>query len=302
MPGTSSVARLQRAVVLGLAAAALACWWALHEHSPGWALAAAAAVASIHAWVLGLEFILMRSANRHDALACAAPAPTFAAWLREVVHATRIFGWRQPFAWRKVGDWPESGSAGARGIVFVHGYLCNRGFWSPWMREARRRGHPYIAVNLEPVFGSIDEYAPIIDAAVARMVASTGRAPVLVCHSMGGLAARAWRRACGQPSRVARIVTIGSPHGGTWLARFSHVANGRQMRSGSEWLRQLAADEAGDYGCFTCWHADADNIVFPLSTATLPGADNRLVPGAAHVDLAFQPRVIQDTFALVAAR
>jgi hypothetical protein len=33
-------------------------------------------------------------------------------------------------------------------------------------------------------------------------------------------------------------------------------------------------------------------VVIPASTATLPGADNRLVRGAAHVELAFEPRVI----------
>jgi triacylglycerol lipase len=30
----------------------------------------------------------------------------------------------------------------------------------------------------------------------------------------------------------------------------------------------------------------------------LPGADNRFLPGAAHVDLAFRPEVIEHTFTL----
>ncbi|HEY1227506.1 MAG TPA: alpha/beta fold hydrolase, partial [Ramlibacter sp.] len=151
------------------------------------------------------------------------------AWAREVVQVVRVFAWRQPFAWRRCPDRLQ-GADGAAGIVFIHGFVCNRGFWTPWLQEAQRLGHPFTAVNLEPVFGSIDAYVPIIDDTVRRMTAATGRPPLLVCHSMGGLAARAWLRRAAGSTRVSHVVTIASPHQGTWLARFGRTANGRQMR------------------------------------------------------------------------
>jgi hypothetical protein len=40
-------------------------------------------------------------------------------------------------------------------------------------------------------------------------------------------------------------------------------------------------------------------MVFPVSSATLPGADNRLLPGAGHLELAYRPEVIASTFALL---
>src|SRR5690606_35749952 len=97
-----------------------------------------------------------------------------------------------------------------------------------------------------------------------------------------------------------------SPHRGTWLGHFSHVANGRQMRPGCSWLEALAQrerEQAGEhaYRGFVCWYANTDNIVFPASTATLPGADNRHVHGAAHVDLAFHPRVMGESLAMLAS-
>jgi len=117
---------------------------------------------------------------------------------------------------------------------------------------------------------------------------------------MGGLVARAWWRACGQADAVLRVVTIASPHGGTWLARFSHLPNGRQMRQDSDWLQALRAAEPLDRAArFTCWWSDCDNIVMPPSAATWPGADNRFVPGAAHVQLAFHPQVMAGTLALL---
>lgn len=297
MAQASRLARLLQLLVATLVVAAAAwasVWWPGH---PAVAIAGAALILLIHAPVLAVEFMLLQPASKAD------PAPRphmrdlLLAWVREVVQDVRVFAWRQPIAWRHCPD-RLHGSPGARGIVFVHGFVCNRGFWTPWLQEAERRGHPFLAVNLEPVFGSIDAYAPLLDQAVQRMVAATGRPPLLVCHSMGGLAARAWLRHAGDRARVSQVITIASPHQGTWLARFGRTANGRQMRMHGEWLRTLGTEERLDGQRFTCWYSNCDNVVFPPAAATLPGADNRLLPGAAHVDLAFRPEVVAHAFAL----
>lgn len=298
MPPVSSLARLQRAVVLCIAIMALAWLAGMWSHSPAWAIAGAVAIACSHAGLLATQFVLMRHNSRSDPTPQASARQLLRAWMTEAVQAARVFGWRQPFAWRRIADRLEPNAAGCCGIVFIHGFVCNRGFWTPWMREAQERRIPFIAVNLEPVFASIDGYAATVESAVAKLEQVTGRTPVLVCHSMGGLTARAWLRAYCSTHRTVHVVTIGTPHGGTWLARFSHLANGRQMRPGGEWLQALpATNPAREF--FTCWYTNCDNIVFPPSVATLPGADNRLLPGAAHVELAFRKPVIDDTFALV---
>ena len=293
MPARSTLARLQQAFVLALLAAALG--WLLHywPQSPVRALAGALLIAFSYAIVLGLEFMLLRAATPAGETPPSA-AELLRAWWAEVIEVPRVFGWRQPFRWDALDDHLVPELRGRRGAVFVHGFICNRGFWTPWMRDLRARGHAYVAVNLEPVFGSIDSYPDIVDEAVRRVTEATGMPPVLICHSMGGLAARAWLRRPDAASRVHGVITIGTPHHGTWLARFSWRANGRQMQLDSGWLRHLAQDEASRQGVpFTCWFANCDNIVFPVKSATLAGADNRLVRGAAHVDLAFHPEVRQ---------
>jgi pimeloyl-ACP methyl ester carboxylesterase len=258
-----------------------------------------------YALVLGIEFVVAAVVNRHDVVERAGPVALLGAWWEEVQQAPRVFFGRQPFLWRRLPDSSVAPAPNKTAVVLVHGFVCNRGFWLPWMREMRQRGLPYSSVNLEPVFGSIDDYVPLIDQAVRRAHALTGRPPMLVCHSMGGLAARAWRVATPDAdARVAHVVTIGTPHRGTWLARFSHLTNGRQMRQNGDWLRALEQREnqsmpEGAFDRFTCWYSNADNIVFPASTATLAGADNRHVPGVAHVALAFQPTVINATLGLL---
>jgi hypothetical protein len=299
MPRHSAVARLQQAATLVLLVLALGWLVVRWPHSPALAIAGAVAIALAHSFLLALQFTLMVRASRDDP----APRPTagqlLAAWWAEIWQDVWVFGWRQPYRWHALPD-ALPGAPGRAGIVFIHGFVCNRGFWNPWLLEAGKRGHAVVAVNLEPVFGSIDDYAGIIDEAVERVTQATGRPPLLVCHSMGGLAARAWLRTRQACDRVAHVITIGSPHRGTWLARFSHLPNGMQMRLDGQWVTELAAAPVPRPGLFTCWYSNCDNVVFPPATATLPGADNRFEPGAAHVELAFRARVMQSSLALAA--
>ena len=283
------LARLQQTLTLGaLLLASLWAWAFVRAGQPGWALFGAALIVGGYALVLGLEFALLRRAHGSDPAPRASAARLARAWWGEVRSAPAVFCWRQPFFSQR---FPDSTSppvvAGQRGVVLVHGFVCNRGLWNRWLQRLQHDGVPVAAVNLEPVFGSIDDYLPLIEAAVRRIERLTGLAPVVVAHSMGGLALRRWWVEAGNARRVQHAITIGTPHHGTWLARWAVTPNGRQMRLDSRWLLALAAREPADRGAhFTCYYSHCDNIVFPPSTATLTGADNRHLPGVAHVHMA----------------
>ncbi|WP_076998509.1 alpha/beta fold hydrolase [Variovorax sp. KK3] len=291
------VARLQQCIVLAwvLAATAwVAIWW---TSAPVIAMAGVVLMTFAHAAVLAVEFIAARQVSASDPIPRASALQCARAWLAESLIAPRVFCWEQPFRSRAVPDHlPQTN--GRRGVVLIHGFLCNRGFWNPWLRALRERNNAFIAVNLEPVFGSIDHHVTTIDAAVQRVTSATGKPPILICHSMGGLAARAWLRAADGSARVHRIVTIGTPHRGTWLARFGRTANGREMRIGGEWMRRIEGKDAQSVR-FTCWYSNCDNIVFPISTATITGADNRLAHARGHVEMAFVEGLRRDTFDLL---
>jgi len=297
------LARLQRSLVLVLLVAAVA--WALILTGlgyPGWGGAAALLVLLGYALFLGFEFGLLYAVQEPGPAPRARAAELLRAWWGEVVTAPRVFFWRQPFRSRAEPDHVPSQPTGQRGVVLVHGFVCNRGLWNPWMRELRVRNVPFIAVDLEPLFGSIDHYPEIINAAVARLEAATGGPVVLVGHSMGGLAIRAWLRQFDADARVHRVITIGSPHQGTWLARYGHTVNGREMRQRGPWLTALAAAEPAQRARrFTCFYGHCDNIVFPATSGTLPGAENLHVPVTAHVHMAFQPVVFNEVWRWLSA-
>jgi triacylglycerol lipase len=291
------LSRLQQGITLGLLlAAGLWAAWFSFAGSPHLAWVGALLIIFGYALFLALEFAFLRMVNRADPVPQASTKQLLGAWWGEVLTAPQVFCWRQPFRSRSIPDWlPEQPGEASRGIVLVHGFVCNRAVWNPWMTRLRVQGIPYIAVNLEPVFGSIDEYANIIEQAVQQIEAATGREPVVVAHSMGGLAVRAWLNRFAADHRVHRVITVGSPHHGTWMGRFARTRNTREMQLNSTWRQALAEQEPPErHAGFTCFYSHCDNIAFPASTATLPGADNRHVPGVAHVHLLFQNEVFSE--------
>lgn len=288
------LARIQQLIVLTIVAIiAGGAIVAFQLGRPAWALAAPLVFAGGYMAALAIEFAWLRASYDGDSSDRPTIRQLLGAWLSESLIAPRVFGWRQPFRSVAVPDALPAGARGHRGVVLVHGFFCNRGLWNPWMERLAREGIPYVALTLEPPFGSIDRYVDAIDAAVHRLESATGMAPVLVGHSMGGLAIRAWSASADRTARYHRIVTIGTPHAGTWIARHARTPNGVEMKLGSAWLQALGASEGERaHERFTCFWGHCDNIVFPTRGATLQGADNRHVPGTPHVAMAFHPDVL----------
>lgn len=270
--------------------------YALAIHRPGLAAAGVLLILCGYAAILGLEFVLMQAANRRDAFPAASLGEVCRAWLAEVGHAPLVFCWRQPFRSTVYDDRPGT-LVGRRGLILAHGFVCNRGLWNGWYPRLIESGVPFIGVNLEPVFGGIDGYAERIEAAVSTLTAQTGLPPVIVAHSMGGLAVRAWLREAGPRAhvRVHHVVTLGSPHQGTALARWAFSTNGRQMVAAGAWVGDLQQSEPPEIAAhFTCVFSNCDNIVFPTSSALLPNARAVPIAACAHVQMVDHPQAFAE--------
>jgi triacylglycerol lipase len=267
------------------------------------------AVVHVTAASLAIKFILLAIVGRNDP----APRPSWREWWvaygREVWICCIVFGWWQPFRHRALANNLSTKQAAKpqRGIVLVHGYLCNRALWTRWLLRLKTEQRVVIAVDLEPPFGSIGDYMKAINAAVRQVRDATGGLPpVLVGHRMGGLAIRAWwawqhrQGTGGQAAPVHHAITIGTPHHGTWLAAWVLTENGAQMRQHSAWLRELAQYEARIPKLpTTCFYSHCDNIVFPVSTACREEADNRLIRGRGHIDLVHDAQLLRECWVLM---
>lgn len=211
------------------------------------------------------------------------------ALIGETIAKSLSFTIWQPFEpwWMSRDPAPETGRHGP--VLLVHGYLCNRGSWTVMRRLlADRLPNPVFTISLEPPFGRIDDYVPQLDARVSDILAGSGHTKLhLICHSMGGLVARAWLARNQGWSRVASLAMFGSPHHGTELARAGIGHNVRQMVKGNGWLAALEAEEAGLSPAVPVIsvHTENDNLVYPPESANLPWAANIRIEGIGHVQM-----------------
>jgi triacylglycerol lipase len=253
-----------------------------------------AIVVAGYAGGLAIEFWLLRRSYAPDDAERPRIRQLLRAWAIEALVAPRVFLWHQPFRSATEANHLPADAAGKVGVVLVHGFFCNRGIWNPWLRRLRAAAVPFVAVSLEPVFGSIDDYGTTVAEAAAAVEQATGRPPLVVAHSMGGLAARAWLRR-DPTARLHGLVTIATPHAGTRLAGHGRGRNVEQMRHGSAWLTDLQRGDAmTSRTTVLCFWSHCDNIVFPTRSAALPGADNRHLPATPHVSMVFHPAVIEE--------
>jgi triacylglycerol lipase len=285
------IARIQQLVALALLGSTLAAFTlGASDRSPWLGPSWIALIAAGYVAVLVVEFAWLRASyGRNDPLRPGL-SRLLGACVVEAITAPRVFAWRQPFWSHRQPDRVDE-VRGRRGLVLVHGFFCNRGLWNPWLARLRREGVPFVALNLEPIFGSIDDYGRTIDNGVQRLQTATGLAPVVVAHSMGGLAVRAWLAGTDR-ARIHRLITIATPHAGTRLGTRGHGRNVAQMRPDSDWLAQLAArEDPRARERFVCFWSHCDNIVFPTRNATLSGADNRHLEATPHVAMVYHPEV-----------
>lgn len=288
---------------------ALPLYWLIGSRLLGFGPAAAAGFAAIapfatHTAVLGIGFVV--SYHNQHALAGHRHGPRrdwLYAFFREAGVSIRQFYWLMPF--RAQFHLPDPiVPSGLPPIVLVHGYGCNRGLWLPAARWFSRRGYPVRAVNLVPVHGSIDDYAPFIAQVIDQVKADTGAGRVaLIGHSMGGLVARAYLRHCSRTRRdpsLAALITLGTPHRGTHIACLGRGTNARQMRFGADWIVSLIRHEheagwpAADTALrdrITTITSLQDNIVSRPFEQRLPASRSIVVRRQGHMSLATSPRV-----------
>jgi triacylglycerol lipase len=221
----------------------------------------------------------------------------FAHWWRslwgELRVNARMFVLRLPWNTSPPTFLPATGANTKVPVLLVHGYFCNHHIWNEMTAALRASGHPVLSVDLEPLFTSIDTYAPLLESAVTELCKHTGASKVaLIGHSMGGLAIRSWMRAHGT-HKVACVLTLGTPHAGTRIAATQPSPNGRQMRWQSEWLRELAHAETEEVrALMRIAISPQDNIVYPQRAQFVPGVQPTVFEGMGHLQLCVEPAVI----------
>jgi triacylglycerol lipase len=194
-----------------------------------------------------------------------------------------------------------------RPVVLVHGIWDSSSRLEPLRAGLVARGvSKAIAIDLLPNDGRAivpvlaAQVAHAVDEAIASIDGDDPRVDV-VGFSMGALVTRYYLQRGGGKSRVRRFVSISGPHEGTINALALPFAGVRQMRPGSELLRDLASDPDpwGPVEVHTVW-TPYDLMILPARSSKLPGArSERVIPVKMHRWMITDPRVLDHVASLL---
>lgn len=192
-------------------------------------------------------------------------------------------------------DRPRRLASGQQGVLLVHGYGCNRAYW--WWLKPRleAQGLQVATLSLEPLAGSIAGYAEQLAQRVNWLCQECGSERVwLVGHGMGGLACLAYLARYGE-DRTAGLLTLGTPHGGSHMARLGLGRNCEEMRGGSLWLEELAQGFALlplRIPLLAAW-SPLDNVVVPATAACCVDGMSLELPPVGHLGMGCAQEVLQ---------
>jgi pimeloyl-ACP methyl ester carboxylesterase len=176
-------------------------------------------------------------------------------------------------------------------ILLVHGMVDNRSIFTLLRLGLRRRGFGRVtSMNYSPFTADVRVAAARLAEEVEALVAETGYERIhVVGHSMGGLIARYYVTRLGGDERVHTLVTLGTPHQGTYTAYGWNNQLTRQLRPGSGLMRELDQPVPHCRTRFLVYWSDLDQMVFPQRNAALRHPDltvrNIDLHGVGHMSL-----------------
>jgi pimeloyl-ACP methyl ester carboxylesterase len=191
-------------------------------------------------------------------------------------------------------------------ILLLHGMADNRSVFTLLRLGLRRRGFGHMTtMNYSILTGDIRVAAAQLAEEIEAIVAETGYERIhVIGHSMGGLIARYYVTRLGGDERVHTLVTLGSPHHGTYLAYAWNSRIMQQLRPGSPLLRELEQPVEACRTRFLCYWSDIDQLMFPQRSAALEHPDlnvtNIEMHGVGHMSLPIMQAVVHGIGAALA--
>jgi hypothetical protein len=187
-----------------------------------------------------------------------------------------------------------------RPVLLVHGWVHNRSAFLLMQRGLRRAGlGPLHTFEYPSLSGDHDAIAHQLVPVVERLVGKARRdSCVLIGHSMGGLVARQYVQELGGHQLVDTVVTLGTPHRGTYSAYCGFGRTLEQCRPGSEYLHRLDRSARPGLAHWIAYYSDLDFMVTPAISAKLlhPAlqATNVRVRDTGHLSLLLSRTVLTD--------
>lgn len=198
-------------------------------------------------------------------------------------------------------------------VLLLHGFFQTRNIWEVMEDRLRHDGYAVMSFNVGGLFyrfntHPVDHVAQLVADKVESLTRKHGFSHIhIIGHSKGGLVGRRYIQHYGGEKRVKSLITLGTPHHGTWTALlatipFSVVGLGgsvSELLPSSATIRNLTRESFPDDIPLTSIYSRAD-LVCPWWHAALhPSPQQRdirtvEVQGVGHSELTWSPAVYRE--------
>ncbi len=182
-------------------------------------------------------------------------------------------------------------------IVLVHGLAGHPGNFMALRQYLAVKGRKRVyaidfgsAENLDLMANLLRDF---LAAVVERNELDDDARIDVIAHSMGGLVTRLAVEEPATASRVGTVITMASPHSGTYTARLGATTPTTELRPESPVVKRLARqlpwDEHPELPRLVALWSASDLIVLPGEGGQVPGAENIELPGYTHYSYFLNP-------------
>lgn len=180
-------------------------------------------------------------------------------------------------------------------ILFVHGIFHNRSAFAWLKQRLSHNGWHYLKeIDLMTTIHPIPVLAEQV-ATQTRALMKELQVPQIdiVAHSMGGIVARYFVQCLGGDGLVRNLITLGTPHCGTLLSRYTVLPHLREMRPGSSTVKKLCSLGPPQFTRAVSVSGTLDVIVLGRKATHWAGVRNIRLKRIGHAGLLFSKRVFQ---------
>ncbi len=184
-----------------------------------------------------------------------------------------------------------------RPLILLHGYAMNRASFRTMAQRLSKQG-------VGPIYGfeywsmsKVSHSARKLDAYIESICQRHGCEQVdLIGHSMGGVVARYYLTLGPgkERGRVANLLTLGTPHGGSVFAGFGVGQPKKQLNPRAAFLERLGAARIPEGTRAVAIWSKADALVGTHAQARWQGAEEVQIEKLGHMSLLYSRRVVAE--------
>ena len=176
-------------------------------------------------------------------------------------------------------------------LIFVHGLRGNRGnfllmAWYLWLLGRKRSYRVHFDAGQ-----SVEDMTDVLARFINDVRRVTGKKRVdIVAHSLGGIVVRLAISKYRLSRCVGTLITLGTPHHGTYSARYANTAITREIQPDSRLIKDLGRRPwpTGVRGV-TFW-SRSDLMVLPPESAAVDGTEKIEVTPFTHYSYLIDPK------------